>query len=95
VARRSVGEQVSRVLPELYALTSVEQFPARALSLVRRVVGGDKGDYTEVDLLSGDFRVLVDPEPPQLVSWARPALHTPTSIRSLHISSLARSQALG
>src|SRR5437660_1377971 len=66
VAGRSVAEQVSRVLPELYALTSVEQYPARALSLVRRVVGGDKGDYTEVDLVSGDFRVLVDPEPPQL-----------------------------
>jgi hypothetical protein len=54
------------VLPELYALRSIEQFPASALSLVRRVVGGDKGDYTEVDVRSGDFRVFVDPEPPQL-----------------------------
>lgn len=64
--RRSVGELVVSVLPELYALRSIEQFPASALSLVRRVVGGDKGDYTEVDVRSGDFRVFVDPEPPQL-----------------------------
>jgi DNA-binding CsgD family transcriptional regulator len=62
----SVAEQISRTLPELYALTPIEAFPAHALALTRRVVGGDKADYTEVDLDRGDFRVLVDPEPPLL-----------------------------
>ena len=70
MVRVSVEELVSRVLPELYALTSIQQYPARALSLVRRLIGGDKADYTEVDLLSGSFRVLVDPEPPQLTDLA-------------------------
>jgi DNA-binding CsgD family transcriptional regulator len=31
---------------------------------------GDKADYTQVDTDSGDWRVLVDPEPPQLRSLA-------------------------
>jgi DNA-binding CsgD family transcriptional regulator len=66
VARGSAAEEVARVLPELYALTPINEYPARALSLVRRVIGGNKGDFTEVDLESGCFRVLVDPEPPQL-----------------------------
>jgi DNA-binding CsgD family transcriptional regulator len=66
VARVSVDEQVTRVLPELYALTTIEDHPVRALSVVRSAIGADKGDYTEVDLSSGDFRVLVDPEPPEL-----------------------------
>jgi DNA-binding CsgD family transcriptional regulator len=58
-----MDERVLAVLPDLYALVPAEQFPARALAIVRGVVGGDKGDYTEVDLRSGQFRVLVDPEP--------------------------------
>jgi DNA-binding CsgD family transcriptional regulator len=62
----SVAEQVSRALPRLYALTPIHDFPGHALAVARRVVGGDKADYTEVDLRSGDFRVLVDPEPPLL-----------------------------
>lgn len=61
-------DPIERVLPELYALTSFEQFPARALDVARRVVGGDKADFTEVNLLTGDFRVLVDPEPSELVA---------------------------
>ena len=59
----AMDERVLAVLPDLYALVLAEQFPARALAIVRGVVGGDKGDYTEVDLRSGQFRVLVDPEP--------------------------------
>ena len=62
----SVTEQVAAVLPSLYALTTEEDFPARVMGLVRGVVAGDKCDYTEVDLASGDFRVLVDPQPSQL-----------------------------
>jgi len=59
-------ERIGRLLPDLYALRRIDEFPAHALSLVRRAVGGDKADYTEVDLTTGDFHVVVDPEPPEL-----------------------------
>ncbi|MBV9795441.1 MAG: helix-turn-helix transcriptional regulator [Actinobacteria bacterium] len=64
------NDPVARVLPELYALTTIEQFPARALSVTRRLIGGDKADYTQADTVSGEWQVLVDPEPPQLRSLA-------------------------
>jgi DNA-binding CsgD family transcriptional regulator len=57
---------VMAALPELYALATADEFPLRAVAAVRRVVGGSKCDYTEVDLATGDFRVLVSPEPSQL-----------------------------
>jgi DNA-binding CsgD family transcriptional regulator len=64
------GEQTDRrllgALPELYALRTVERFPAHALAIVNRVIGGDKADWTEVDLASKHFRVLVEPTPPEL-----------------------------
>jgi DNA-binding CsgD family transcriptional regulator len=60
------GDPVARVLPELYALTPIERYPARALCVTRQLIGGDKGDWTEVNTGTGEFRVLVDPEPPQL-----------------------------
>jgi hypothetical protein len=59
-------DPVARLLPELYALTPIERYPARALSVTRQLIAGDKGDYTEVNTGTGEFRVLVDPEPPQL-----------------------------
>jgi DNA-binding CsgD family transcriptional regulator len=59
-------DPVARLLPDLYALTSIERFPAHALSITRQLIGGDKGEYTEVNTATGEFRVLVDPEPPQL-----------------------------
>ena len=55
-----------RLLPDLYALTPIERFPARALAITRQLIGGDKGEYTEVNTATGEFRVLVDPEPPEL-----------------------------
>lgn len=51
------------VLPELYALRPAELYPLHALRVARRVVGADKADWTEVDLRTGDFRVLIDPQP--------------------------------
>jgi len=60
------GDPVARLLPELYALTSIDRYPAKALSAARQLIGGDKGDYTEINTATGEFRVLVDPEPPQL-----------------------------
>ena len=59
-------DPVARLLPELYALTSIDRYPARALSVARQLVGGDKGDYTEINTATGEFRGLGDPEPPQL-----------------------------
>jgi DNA-binding CsgD family transcriptional regulator len=58
--------RLQHVLPELYALTSMQEFPARALTLVNALVGCDKSDYAEVDMAGGEFRVLVVPEPSQL-----------------------------
>ena len=59
-------DPILSVLPDLYALTPIDQFPAHALKVAREVVGGDKSEYSEVDLATGDFRVLVDPEPAEL-----------------------------
>jgi DNA-binding CsgD family transcriptional regulator len=59
-------DPLEAALPDLYALTRAEEFPVRAMSVTRKLVGADKGDYTEFDPGTGAFRVLVDPEPPQL-----------------------------
>jgi hypothetical protein len=66
MAVHSTEDRIERSLPDIYALTPIEQFPSHVLKLVRCIVDGDKAEYTEVDLTTGDFRVLVDPEPPQL-----------------------------
>jgi DNA-binding CsgD family transcriptional regulator len=66
VSTRSTEWKVLQALPDLYALTPFERFPARCLAVVTRVLGADKGVYTEVDIPSGDFRVFVHPEPPEL-----------------------------
>ena len=62
----AVCEPVMAALPELYALATEDEYPLRVIAAVGRVVGGTKCDYTQVDLATGDFRVLVSPEPPQL-----------------------------
>jgi DNA-binding CsgD family transcriptional regulator len=61
-----LSERAARALPDLYALTTIARYPEVAMSVTRRLIGGDKADYTEVDFPSGDFKVLVDPEPPVL-----------------------------
>ena len=95
----SVHSRVAALLPELYALRPLDQFPAHALGLVRRAVGGNKGDYTEVDLRSGNFRVLVDPEPPELAALAparRAHMHThPVLAHFRHSAVAARPDDLG
>ena len=58
--------RLQRALPELYGLTPIEEFPARALLFVNALVGCDKSDYAEVDRARAEFRVLVLPEPSQL-----------------------------
>ena len=62
---RLTETEVTRVvscLPELYALTPIEDFPARVLMLVHRLIGCDQACYNDIDLASGEYRVLVDPE---------------------------------
>jgi DNA-binding CsgD family transcriptional regulator len=59
-------QSVMSALPQLYSLTSLEAFPLHVARIVSSVIACDKADYTEVDRASGDFRVLVWPEPPQL-----------------------------
>lgn len=70
VSIATVHARIAGVLPELYVLKQAEEFPSHALAVVRRTVGGNKADYTQLDLATGDFRVLVEPEPPQLRSLA-------------------------
>lgn len=59
-------ERVAAALPKLYALCPLHEFPAWALGVVTEAIGADKGVYTEIDPATGDFRVLVSPEPPEL-----------------------------
>jgi DNA-binding CsgD family transcriptional regulator len=66
----TANARVASLLPDLYALKRADEFPAHALGLVRRAVGGNKADYTQLDLVTGDFQVLVDPVPPQLRALA-------------------------
>jgi hypothetical protein len=62
----SPPDRIAPLLPELYALRPSDEFPVHALRIACRAVGGDKADYTELDLVTGDVRVIVEPEPPQL-----------------------------
>jgi DNA-binding CsgD family transcriptional regulator len=72
------------MLPDLYALTPIEEFPARTLALVNDLIGCDKSDYAEVDTTRAEFHVLVLPEPSQLraLSDARSAyMHQHPTLR--------------
>jgi len=66
VPGRGVEERLLSLLPDLYALTPTPDFPIRAVTVTRRLLGGDKGVYTEFDHATGDFRALVDPVPVEL-----------------------------
>ena len=63
---RAVQARLLAALPLMYQLTSPGQFPLHALTVTRQLLGGDKGVYTELDRSTGDFRVLVDPQPVEL-----------------------------
>src|SRR6201996_3952956 len=64
----TVEERVLAALPELYAAAPIAEFPRRAIAVACRLIGGSKGEYTEVHLATGHFRVVVDPEPTVLSS---------------------------
>jgi DNA-binding CsgD family transcriptional regulator len=57
--------ELSAALPELYALSAIERFPARVLALVGRLIECDHVSYNEIDIARGGHRVLVDT--PELV----------------------------
>ncbi len=63
-----VEERVLAALPELYAAAPIAEFPRRAIAVVRGLIGGSKGEYTEIHVPTGHFRVVVDPEPTLLSS---------------------------
>jgi DNA-binding CsgD family transcriptional regulator len=63
-------ETLAAFLPDLYVLKHADEFPAHALRIVTRAIDGNKADYTQLDLATGDFQVLVSPEPPQLRALA-------------------------
>jgi DNA-binding CsgD family transcriptional regulator len=58
----SEGSRLLAALSELYVLGPVETFPGRVLSLSHRLVGCDEASYNEIDLPTGDYRVLVYPD---------------------------------
>lgn len=49
-------------LSKLYALATIEQLPHRILSLVHYLIGCDAASYNDIEVSSGQFRLLVDPE---------------------------------
>jgi DNA-binding CsgD family transcriptional regulator len=56
------GGRLLAALSELYTLGPVEAFPARALSITHRLIGCTEASYNEIDVSTGDFRVLVYPD---------------------------------
>jgi DNA-binding CsgD family transcriptional regulator len=56
------GARLLAALSELYALGPVETFPARALSVTHRLIGCNEASYNEIDVVTGDYRVLVYPD---------------------------------
>jgi DNA-binding CsgD family transcriptional regulator len=53
--------KLTGALEDLYALGPVERFPARVLAVTQRVIGCDSASYNEIDIATGNHRVLADP----------------------------------
>ena len=64
--KASLGDRLAQVLPTLYALARIDQFPAVATSAAIDLIGADKAEFTEVDRKTGDFFTYVSPRPPLL-----------------------------
>lgn len=52
---------LTTVLGELHALGPLAQFPARVLGVVERLIGCDSASYNEINIASGNHRVLGEP----------------------------------
>ena len=63
MAGASLADRLEDVLPEIYALTPLEEFPRRMLPLILQVLGGDKACYHLLEVATGDLRVLAIPRP--------------------------------
>jgi DNA-binding CsgD family transcriptional regulator len=61
VAATSLADRLAKVLPEIYAITPLEEFPRRMLPLILGIVGGDKSCYHVVEVATGDLRVIAMP----------------------------------
>ena len=61
--KASLGDRLAQVLPTLYALARIDQFPAVATSAAIDLIGADKAEFTEVDRKTGDFFTYVSPRP--------------------------------
>jgi DNA-binding CsgD family transcriptional regulator len=53
--------RLTGALEELYALGPVERFPARVLAATDRVIGCESASYNEIDIATGNHRVLAEP----------------------------------
>jgi DNA-binding CsgD family transcriptional regulator len=56
------GARLQAALSEVYALGPVETFPTRVLSVTQRLIGCKEASYNEIELSTGDYRVLVYPD---------------------------------
>ena len=61
VAATSLADRLAKVLPDIYAIAPLEEFPRRMLPLILGIVGGDKSCYHVVEVATGDLRVLAVP----------------------------------
>jgi len=61
VAGTSLADRIARVLPDIYAITPLHEFPRRMLPLILGIVGGDKCCYHAIEVATGDYRVLAMP----------------------------------
>lgn len=56
------AERLIAGLEELHSLGPVEAFAARALRISRGLIGCDDATFNEIELETGAYRVLVDPD---------------------------------
>lgn len=63
VDRRSL---IEALLPDVYALRTEAEFPEHVIALLVNLIGADKGCFHELDIATGDYRMLASPYPQEL-----------------------------
>lgn len=58
----SSSSRLHQELASFYALAPINEFPKRVLALVHNLIGCDVASYNNIDISTGQFQVLVDPE---------------------------------
>ena len=87
MAGASVADRLNNVLPNVYALSPLEEFPRRMLPLILALLGGDKACYHLMEVATGDLRVLALPHPEVFDERIAPLFDRP------HIKWLTRRRA--